>query len=337
MKRWGVLLVAVVCAAGCRTGDPGAIRQGTGGEPASAPAFLFPPHEPLLPAAGPEGALPLAPVVAPDPADGVGMSGVAPLVRPAAGRPLLRPVEQRASIEELLAEKTRQLHAYLGRELDTLNEFVRLKFMQLQKETLLLLLYTERFDGEECKKVMEVLAKLPLRDMECAGLQFVLFSRLGERRLRDESFAYIERMLQGRPEFRVDNLCFCEKVLGLGRVKKIENPIFARGGWITVYGECRGATVRTLPQGGAQLEIEAYLRVLDMEDRVVDIAQIVGGAQGIQTLEAGADPAAPTFFYGQYRVSSRIKPGSYKLQVSVKDVVGRTELTLAPLFFQVAE
>jgi hypothetical protein len=324
--RLAVMLLAG-CAAGCgglplstneqpsQPGEPPA-SSGNAGD-ASGP---FTEHEPLLP---PEGAPPstaIVPASAPDEKSASVTPGIE--VQEVPGPPGSK---VQVSWREPLEDVARRLKPYADRAPESLDSFSRLKLLQLKREALLVLLLSGRYDSEDCRQILEVFRKHTLTNVEIEALKFVLYQHLGEMEKRNEALESIEREARGKPQFRLEGVCFSEKVVGFRAVVPLASSVFAPGDRVQIYGEFQGAVARSAPGGQAEQQIQVFLSVLDEEGKTVDTAEFLSRADGTRRLAPHEGPETRSYFVGEYAIPKSLRPGRYQLRLSGTDLVAQTE------------
>ncbi len=240
--------------------------------------------------------------------------------------------DDRASLQESLADVTRKLEAFKDRAAEDLDTFSRLKLMRLETEALLLLLLTNETEREECGRILQVLKQFPAASLEVAGLQFVLYQRLADYGKRDEMLEYLAREARARPLFRLEGVVFCEKVAGYGNVVPAPSTTFQGGQRVAVYSGVRGAEARTSSGGGREQHVQAYLSVLDRDGKVIDTVEFTDKAGGIRRLAENESPDSPSYLFGEYTLPANLPPGPYRLRLSATDRVGLTESSVTASF-----
>jgi len=318
------LLVAGCAGLGLETKEaPGPV------EPPSPPQVEAPPLLPPLRPAEVGGASGDIPAGVTHTGGGIGTVTVVPQVE-RGRKPLGRTWDARAELEAV-AEK---LSRYLEREPGKLSDFDRLKLLKLKRQALLLLLFTEQFDGEACRRILEVFRRHPQTTLELQGLLFALYQHLGEIQKRNEVFTTLSEALKGTPAFRLEGVCFCEKVVGYRAVVPVVKAVFPPGRTVTIYGEFEGAAVRSLTGGAREQQIQIYLTVLDSNGTVIDTVEFLSRRDGTRRLSPGETASTRSYFVGSYTLAQTLKPGKYQLRLTATDLVGHKE-SHADLQFEV--
>jgi hypothetical protein len=188
-----------------------------------------------------------------------------------------------------------------------------------------MLLLSGRYDSEECRLILDVFKKHAATNVEIEGLRFVLYQHLGETEKRNEALETLEREARGKPQFRVEGVCFCEKVVGFRAVVPVARPAFAAGDRVTIYGEFQGMAVRSAPGGQSEQQMQIFLSVLDEGGKTVDTVEFLGRDAGTRRLAAHEGSETRSYFVGEYALPASLRPGRYQLRLSATDLVAQAE------------
>jgi hypothetical protein len=142
---------------------------------------------------------------------------------------------------------------------------------------------------------------------------------------------------ESKLRFEVDGLSFARSIEGPGKFTPADSSDLIPGRQVLVYGEFRGfRSVKSEKRGNDpetyRRAFSASLHVVSSSGEEVDRLEFLPESRGMQ-MTASADDVMN--FWARYRVPADLKPGSYKLTVDAKDILGKAE-SRAQIEFEIA-
>jgi hypothetical protein len=226
-------------------------------------------------------------------------------------------------LEELFEEYRKRFED--GPAADPDDPYVAIERADIEAKLIALFFLRDERKLEDYRELIRAFRDEKATSVELEYLRAALYQRLGQADMRDKA---IERAARGTSSaaggLKVAGLTFAREIRGYRSYVPVSSADFAAGEEVLLYGEIEGFRSTSVPRPnagpGMRRSFAAELVLHDQAGEEADRRVLLKAGAAIEVVD---DASKPVHFWGRYALPAHLAPGSYRLEVEVRDLEGQ--------------